>query len=41
MFGIKFGFRGPFLMEKELPHAIGNYILPLKCGFGIGYGKMF
>ena len=37
MFGIKFGFRGPFMME-EIPHAISNQILPLKCGFGIGYG---
>ena len=37
MFGRKFGFRGPFMMEK-IPHAIGNQILPLKCSFGIGYG---
>ena len=37
MFGRKFGFRGPFMMEKT-PHAIGNQILTLKCGFGIGYG---
>ena len=37
MFGRKFGFRGPFMMEKN-PHAIGNQILPLKCRFGIGYG---
>ena len=37
MFGIKFGFRGPFRMEK-IPHAISNLILPLKCGFNIGYG---
>ena len=33
----KFGFRGPFLMEKIL-YAIGNQILPLKWGLGIGYG---
>ena len=37
MFGRKFGFRGLFMMEK-IPHPIGNQILPLKCGFGIGYG---
>ena len=34
MFGRKFGFRCPFMMEK-IPDAIGNLILPLKCGFGI------
>ena len=37
MFGRKFGFKGPFMMEK-IPHAIGNYILPLICSFGIGCG---
>ena len=37
MFGRKFGFKGPFMMEK-VPHAMGNQILPLKCGFGLGYG---
>ena len=37
MFGRKFGFKGPFMIEK-IPHAIGNQILPLKCSFGIGYG---
>ena len=36
MFGRKFGFRGPFMMEKT-PHAISNQILPLECSFGIGY----
>ena len=25
-------------MMEKIPHTIGNYILPLKCGFGIGYG---
>ena len=35
MFGRKFGFRGPFTMEK-IP--IGNQIIPLKCSFGIVYG---
>jgi hypothetical protein len=25
-------------MEKYPILIIGNYILPLKCGFGIGYG---
>ena len=33
-FGSKFGFKGPFVMEK-IPHIIGNYILSLKYGFGI------
>ena len=37
MFGRKFGFMGLFMMGK-IPHAIGNWILPLKCGFSIGYG---
>ena len=37
MFGRKFGFMGPFMIEKN-PHAIGNQILPLKCSFSIGYG---
>ena len=32
MFGKKFGFRGPLMMEK-----VGNWIFPLKYGFGIGY----
>ena len=36
-FGSKFGFRGPVMMEK-IPNTIVNYILSLKCGFGIGYG---
>ena len=36
MFGRKFGFKGPFMMEK-IPHAIGNQILSLKCSFGIVY----
>ena len=34
MFGRKFGFRGPFMMEKKIPHAIGNQILLMKCGIG-------
>ena len=25
-------------MIGKIPHAIGNYIFYLKCGFGIGYG---
>ena len=25
-------------MMETIPHTISNYILPLKCGFGIGYG---
>ena len=25
-------------MMEKIPHTIGNYILPLKCGFDIGYG---
>ena len=25
-------------MIEKIPHTIGNYIFPLKCGFGIGYG---
>jgi hypothetical protein len=24
-------------MMETIPHIISNYILPLKCGFGIGY----
>ena len=36
MFGGKFGFRGPFYDGKKIPHAISNYILPIKCGYGIG-----
>ena len=27
-----------FKMEKKIPRTIGNQILPLKYGFGIGYG---
>ena len=30
MFGRKF--------DEKNPHAIGNWILPLRCSFGIGYG---
>ena len=26
------------MMEKKIPDAIGNQILPLKCSFGIRYG---
>ena len=37
MFSFKFGLKGPIKIEK-IPHTIGNYIFPLKCGFGIGYG---
>ena len=42
IFGSKFGFRGPFMIEI-IPHTIGNWIFPLKCGFGIGYdiGRMY
>ena len=29
---------GAFMMEN-IPHTIGNWRLPLKCGFGIGYGS--
>jgi hypothetical protein len=25
-------------MIEKVPHTIGNWIFPLKCGFGIGYG---
>ena len=25
-------------MIEQIPHTIGNYIFPLKCGFSIGYG---
>jgi hypothetical protein len=25
-------------MMETMPHTMSNYILPLKCGFGIGYG---
>jgi hypothetical protein len=25
-------------MIEKIPYTIGNYIFPLKCGFGIGYG---
>ena len=25
-------------MMENIPHTIGNWRLPLKCGFGIGYG---
>ena len=25
-------------MIEKIPHSIGNYILPLKSGFDIGYG---
>ena len=40
MFERKFGFRGPFMMEK-IPQAISNQILPLKCGFGYGIGQKY
>ena len=38
MFGRKFVFKGPFMMETKIPQAIGNQILPFKCSFSIGYG---
>ena len=30
-------------MIEKIPHTIGNWIFPLKCGFGIGYsiGRMY
>ena len=37
MFWRKFGFSGPFIIEKNISWYIGNLILPLKCSFSIGY----
>ena len=37
MFGSKFGFRHPFMMEKY-PVLMVTKFLSLKCGLGIGYG---
>ena len=25
-------------MMEKIPYSVGNYILPLKCNFGISYG---
>ena len=48
MFGRKYGIMGPFMTEN-IPHAISNQTLPLKCtqllyrpkvyaNFGFGFG---
>ena len=37
IFGSKFGFSGPLMIEIIPHNIISNWIFPLKCGFGIGY----